>query len=317
MKHHGFWRLATIQLAAYPFVLLPINSQSHAEATAYSIGGFLECANPILKASPAPGKHSVADTVSCLPKECTVTLTDSTESAQKACTLAGVKLPRVIFECPGGEEGKIKFRPSYLMCPVGSRALDIDEKTRIEGIHHVELGHDTTKVVLSVEAGKESTGAERLADVPINPGRNFAPGGTFSPITPKDVLNFVAKPVLDHGSKHCNEQCHLHEPVNPRTGASVVYTEKDVGKDFIGQPRSPFSTVPAPIIFNTTPPGKLTPATAAARKVFIVNLCAKIKDKKADITKAAEKEGNENASRDVAIALDLCNKIAAKFSPAG
>jgi hypothetical protein len=280
-----------------------------------SVDSFLECVNPILKANPASGKHSVADTVSCLPKECTLTLTDSTESAQRACMLAGVGLPRIIFECPG-EKAAVKFRPSYLMCPVHSKAPDIDEKTRIEGLHHIELGQDTMKVMLSVEAGKPSTGALKFADVPVNPGRNFAPGGTFSPITRKDVIDVVANPVLDHGSKHCNEQCHLHEPANPTTGAPVVYTEKDLGKDFVGQPRSPFSTVPAPIIFNTTPPGKLTPMNAALRKARIADLCSKFMVKKADIIKEVEKEGNENASRDVAIAIDLCNKIASRFSPA-
>lgn len=71
-----------------------------------------------------------------MPDKCKMTLTMNQESAQKACTLGGCKLPRVIFEC-AGPEMSLMFRPSLLLCPT-------DSKFNGEfGVNRIEVGEDT------------------------------------------------------------------------------------------------------------------------------------------------------------------------------
>ena len=55
-----------------------------------SINTFVQCLNTQLAGKPA----DISNTVSCLPNGCYKTLTMSSQSAQAACTLAGVQLPR-------------------------------------------------------------------------------------------------------------------------------------------------------------------------------------------------------------------------------
>src|SRR5262249_17506370 len=80
------------------------------------IPSFIQCLKAKQKANG--GKlNNIADTVSCIPDKCEITLIMSS-SAQTACTFKGkngdCKMPRVLLKC-----GKAKpfFFPSYILCP--------------------------------------------------------------------------------------------------------------------------------------------------------------------------------------------------------
>src|SRR3990172_5837186 len=89
-----------------------------------AVEAFRVCINEKIKAKKdAGGTPDISDTVQCLPCNCTVTLTMSTRSAQKACFSGGpanCQLPRVILKCPGPPQ----FEPTYLLCPEGSATGD-------------------------------------------------------------------------------------------------------------------------------------------------------------------------------------------------
>jgi hypothetical protein len=76
-----------------------------------------------------------------------VTVTMSPHSAQCACTLGGCQLPRLIFDCPGLQNGPgppkdgLRFRPSFLLCPVDS----VDAGGSF-GIDRIEIGQDNEKL---------------------------------------------------------------------------------------------------------------------------------------------------------------------------
>jgi hypothetical protein len=74
------------------------------------------------------------------PKRHMTTVTMSPQSAQRACTLGGCQLPRIIFDCPGPADG-LRFRPSFLMCPVDSKS---DAGTF--GKDRIEIGEDNMKL---------------------------------------------------------------------------------------------------------------------------------------------------------------------------
>jgi hypothetical protein len=70
------------------------------------------------------------------------------EPAERATRLhlGGCQLPRLIFDCPGLQKGPgppkdgLRFRPSFLLCPVDS--LDAG---RSFGIDRIEIGQDNEK----------------------------------------------------------------------------------------------------------------------------------------------------------------------------
>src|SRR5262245_47455558 len=94
------------------------------------IDGYVACLNSIQKRNP-----NIADSVRCVPPGCYYTVTMSEISAQPACMLDGVELPRVIFNCPGPAAG-LRFRPSFTLCPDNPNTIfrDAGQKT--------ELGED-------------------------------------------------------------------------------------------------------------------------------------------------------------------------------
>jgi len=135
---------------------------SDAKAAVNSIETFTTCLNACMGA----GNKDVSDAVQCLPSKCTVTVTMSPQSAQRACTLGGCQLPRIIFDCPGPSDGR-RLRPSFLFCPVNSKDDDGNF-----GIDRIEIGEDNVKLPRPVRnTFATSTFDMKMADVPIRPGQ--------------------------------------------------------------------------------------------------------------------------------------------------
>ena len=146
-----------------------------------TIATFVKCLNDTKKA-----KANVADVIeACIPDKCKMTLTMSQQSAQKACTLAGCKLPRVIFECDG-PEASLKFRPSLLMCPTDSKFNGEFGVNRIEAGEETKNPKDASETVM------------RMADI------NVPPDTDLTRIDPKEV---TSKGAGKGTNKNCN-MCH-------------------------------------------------------------------------------------------------------------
>jgi hypothetical protein len=160
-----------------------------------SISSFIGCLN---KLGLTGG--NIDQTVACIPANCRVTVTLSTASAQKACTpmipppLGTVgpptlfQFPRVIFDCDGPADA-LRFRPSYTLCPVGSK-----DATGQLGINRIEIGRDITPIMFSGAGGEEGN-KMRMADVPVKPGTNF---------TALKFENVLSTGVHSHGCKGCH-----------------------------------------------------------------------------------------------------------------
>lgn len=164
------------------------------------IDAFLQCVNDKIKTKRNIGKTTDnSDTVQCLPSKCSVTLTMSDRSAQKACLSGGTanhQLPRVLMKCPGPPQ----FEPSYLLCPVSSEGAG-----NITGSNRVEIGVTVGKIMRD----NMEQSVMVMADIPVPPGVD----GNI-----KDVLNIVPN------SKGCNI-CHRNG--NPNAGNKLPqFSEK-------------------------------------------------------------------------------------------
>jgi hypothetical protein len=149
------------------------------------ICSFIDCLNAFIEPNEIV---TIADTVQCLPPKCTVTLTQSGESAQPACSLGDrdgdpaprCPLPRILLDCPGPP----RFMPSYSLCPVDRRG-DV-ANGHAQASNRVELGEAV-----------DAFGNMRMADVEVEPG----------PYEPVDAEEAVSKKDGSTGTKNCNE-CH-------------------------------------------------------------------------------------------------------------
>jgi hypothetical protein len=165
---------------------------------------FVDCLNDSFEAGQ---EVTIADTVQCLPANCTVTLTVSRESAQAGCIMGGAgdpnppsdveradtagaeptcQLPRVLLSCPRPPG----FMPSYTLCPVGSVS------DGVQGSNRVEIG----EIV-------DDFDNMRMADVPVPPG-------PYEPLDPDEVISKVDG---GQGTKNCN-QCHGNPVESPTMG---------------------------------------------------------------------------------------------------
>ncbi len=197
---------------------------------------YVACLNTIQKTN-----QTVADAVRCVPSGCNYTVTMSPFSAQPACTKDGVKLPRVIFSCPGPAVG-LRFRPSFTLCPETSLFGDAGNKT--------ELGEDVDIV----------TGIMKMADVENPP---LVPN--FAGITEADVLSTVlAGDTIGIGSKKCNI---CHGPVTP--GA--------VGSPQLSKAISPFTFLFGPFVIDTNEPGQ----TVGPNPMSLTDVCSAIENSQA------------------------------------
>lgn len=176
-----------------------------------SVQSFVDCLNAVGQA----GGSDIADTVGpCIPSGCKVVVTMGPTSAQAACTLGGCLLPRVIFECPGPND-HLKFRPSYLLCPINSKAAGNQF-----GMNRIEAGEDVEKFgnPLIKKHGADTvptTGKMKMADIPIPPGQAIA-------TTLADALSVFIPDPDNAGdfkdTKDCNS-CHKQpDPPAPRNG---------------------------------------------------------------------------------------------------
>ena len=242
-------------------------------ADSKSIKTFINCVNDAL--IQAKGPVSVADTVKpCIPpRGCFITVTRSDSSAQKACTLAGVDLPRVLLNCPG-PAADLRFRPSYLLCPLSS--------------NRIEIGEDQTKI----DVTKPEEGQMIMADVPIRPGN-------FQKIDPNAVFSFVDS---KGGTKNCNKSgCHI-DTNNPKTPAGTL--------QFSG-PIDPFGKfngvidLATLITFTTEPGKKANPEIAEDLKT----VCKNINAKKAEILAAARKKSSSVSEATVDAVEGLCKEL--------
>jgi len=148
-----------------------------------SIETFVECLNLI-----KVGKGTVADAVRCVPPDCFFSVLRSF-SAQASCEIAGCVLPRVIFDCPGTDEG-LRFRPSFLLCP-----LDSVRAGGQLGTNRIEVGEDVTADHVQI-----------MADVPLPPRTT-----DFSTLTTDAVLSTASS------NKGCNG---CHAGLDPATDAA-------------------------------------------------------------------------------------------------
>jgi hypothetical protein len=149
---------------------------------------FMDCLNTCVPAD-------VSEAIQCLPDKCLITVTMSPQSAQRACTLGGCQLPRIILDCPGPADG-LRFRPSFLLCPVDSKgAGDHFGKDRIE------IGEDNRKLDRPIRtAFGTGTFDMKMADVPILPNNNYVSMDLEDVLSLKSGRGNV-------GSKGCNN-CH-------------------------------------------------------------------------------------------------------------
>jgi len=163
-----------------------------APANSKNIKTFLACLTAELPGLPK--NATIADAVElCIPKGvCGTTVTMSGASQQPACTIAGVKLPRIILDCPGAVANK-KFRPSWLLCPT---AKDGDELR----MDKVELGEDNKPVTFGPDRDRDmgTTGDLFMGDIYVDRSKKFA------------KQNF--KDIASHGDRmqkfDCDRTCH-------------------------------------------------------------------------------------------------------------
>jgi len=173
----------------------PASTQNTPPPAPNTILSFVDCLNGVAEQNDNQAAD-ISTTVQCLPANCTWTLTMSAESAQAACFLGGVQLPRLIFNCPppcpGGSCGSgLNFRPSYLFCPILSKS---DGNF---GVDRVELGQDVTGD--DIAGNPIPAGTMIMADVPLPPTANF------TGFNPADVYSDATGD--NRGSKACNA-CH-------------------------------------------------------------------------------------------------------------
>jgi hypothetical protein len=168
--HNGFgYAVLMASLVLLNLVPRAIASDACTEAKRQinSIGSFTNCLNACL--GPPAGKVDVSDAVQCLPDGCLVTVTMSPQSAQRACTLGGCQLPRLVLDCPGLQkdsvrlEHELRLRPSFLLCPVDS----VDAHGSF-GIDRIEIGQDNEKL----KDGQNSFDM-MMADIPIPPNSEW------------------------------------------------------------------------------------------------------------------------------------------------
>lgn len=132
-----------------------------------TIKSFTNCLNACL--GPPAGKVDVSNAVQCLPDDCFLTVTMSPQSAQRACTLGSCQLPRLIFDCPGPQKAPyrrstpLRFRPSFLLCPV-----DSVDAHGFFGIDRIEIDQDNE----TLNDGQNSFDMT-MADVPITPRKEW------------------------------------------------------------------------------------------------------------------------------------------------
>jgi hypothetical protein len=163
-----------------------------------TIEDFVSCLNGRLADSTSV---DVSDSVQCLPKNCSITLTMSDTSAQPACfsESGSCQMPRVLLSCPGPP----LFMPSFSLCHTdgGSKRIEIGEaidaaaNMRMADIHfpegiYTEIDPDE---ILSPndEKGCNSNGSNCHAEF-TPPNTTFKYSGRIDPWT-----------VADNGNPNC------------------------------------------------------------------------------------------------------------------
>ncbi len=207
-------------------------------ANVKDIMSFTACLNQVLpKAAKQPA--TISQAVMCVPKGCKLTATMSSESAQAACSLGGCQLPRIIFSCPGTGPN-LRFRPSFLLCPVNNKS------NGVFGTDRIEAGEDTAKV-------EGDTGTMKMADFPIPPTTDFTKPNTM-------ISNVLSTKGSDKGCNLCHGSAKP-EPVNnddPILSMPIDTFSKEftVTESNIGTPNGTEVNLTKRIIF-TTDPGKV------------------------------------------------------------
>jgi hypothetical protein len=165
------------------------NACTEAKRQINTIESFTNCLNACL--GPPAGKVDVSNAVQCLPDGCFLTVTMSPQSAQRACTLGGCQLPRLIFDCAGPQKAPyrrstpLRFRPSFLLCPVDS----VDARG-VFGIDRIEIGQDNE----TLNDGQNSFDM-MMADVPIPPNNDWKK---------KQLGEVLSTEATDKGCKLCH-----------------------------------------------------------------------------------------------------------------
>lgn len=215
----------------------------------------------------------------------------SRRSAQKACSLGGCQLPRVILDCPGPKD-VLKFRPSFLLCPINSTG----GAGGLFGTDRVELGEDTEKV--SGDAGKM-----KMADVPI------APKAAYNQMNVADVLSTKGN------DKGCNDGCHKEVDPGKQNGDPILSGPIDTFGVFNGTKLLPLVIDTNDPIYNSKvdPKGKGTDGKDL-KKQTLAEVCDCIKTNKDAIKNEANsdklKQKDRNPNLDTNILLALCNNLA-------
>jgi len=260
------------------------------------IHSFVSCLNAqIIKGESA----NIASTVQCIPSDCNFTLTMSAASAQAACPLGGVNLPRVILSCPIGTDSdsgdELYFRPSYLFCPIDSAGAD-----DTVGADRVELGEDVNS-----DPGVIAPGSLAMADVPLKPTQSFVP------YVVSDVYS------VDPDSKGCNT-CHGNAGTLMEHGLTLQLSEPILPWDedrviFSNDPTRP-ANIPNPEML----------ATQGIPQQTLPQVCACISNNKAAISAdiankvAAAQQAGETlaAETNLTVLTDLCTALLPKLGQA-
>ncbi len=215
---------------------------------------------------------TIADSVpACIPPKgvCQFAVTMSNASLQPACTIGGVKFPRVILDCPGEIANK-RFRPSYLLCPTARKfdgeSLDLDR---------VEIGEDNNPVTLFVDRDKNK-GDLFMGDIFVDRSKPFKP-------IPYNNVASLGTGIGDGITINCNQGCH--KPTVPAAAKGVLQPFKPLNPfgDFKG------TDLAKSVIFTDIADKKVYPGlenVPANTKKDFQNVCTAISNNKQKITQA-------------------------------
>jgi hypothetical protein len=159
---------------------------------------------------------NIADTVQCLPQGCKMTLDMSGFSDQKAGTIQGVQLPRILLNCPGPGDGQ-RLHPEYSLWPSNINPP-------LSTSNNIEIGEDS--------APAPPIAPLILSNIKVVPGQNWPNLNTLATIDSQDMNNFQCtschkpnpnSPTVKYPANAVNQVTAFLEPVNDPFGTDVAF----------------------------------------------------------------------------------------------
>jgi hypothetical protein len=257
-----------------------------------NLNNFINCVSTTLLNKNKSGPVSIADTVPCLPSKCTLTITTSPNSDQRACPLyAGpgftipVQFPRYVFKCPGPTQG-LFLRPSYSLCPTTYTNLEVAQDT----------SPPPTMLMSAMQIGTTTA-----PSVPQMKFQNIIDNTTLNQPT-----GFVDEKGVDQGTKSCNS-CHFPVTIGQNKNGTQNGFLLSQPIDIFGKAsKYRKGTVDmTPFVLYTTEPGQ---KATAADPMTPAQVCTAITDNQ---NKLFEYNAQSLTKEMYTVILALCNNLAA------